>query len=251
MQYLTLTRMIIASLPVTNTTILGIFDLGFNLIKKVLNQKDYYVGAFAMFGVTPGSLLMNSPLLAKTSAELYSFPGYPVSMKWIRFKVNNTTQNSEHSGRWAAVFIPYRETHDAKHYKEVIKDLTFAEVSAMPHAKTSTANKNITLQYRMRDVTSYCARPRELIEEIGLVYIIWDTSSREDYSSAITNSSFNCEIEVDGGCSPHIIFGPQHRITYAESDLKIRSITKGDSVRVHHEDGTVIHYNLNHDFEMA
>lgn len=142
---------------------------------------------------------------------------------------------SEVSGRWAAVFIPYREIHDANHYVSVIKDLTFPEVAAMPYAKTAAGHQDLFLSFRMRDRSMYCARPREITEEIGLVFVIWDTTARDTFSSAIVNATFNCEIEISGGCVPHIIFGPKHRVAFLPEKFKLRSITSGDEVRVHEE----------------
>lgn len=242
--YMNFARTLISSLPVSGLSkILALFDFAFNLIISTLATNNYYRGAYSMFGITPAALLVNSPLLAQTNGGL-SFPGYPVSMKWLKFRITSTTKNAEKSGRWAAVYIPYIELHDADHYTKVIKDLTYAEVVSMPHSKSGTANKDLHIMYRMNDKTAYCARPREITEDIGLLYIIWDTSSSDSFANAPVNSVFNCEIEVQGGCVPHVIFGPTHRTEYALEKFKLHAITQGDSARYHHEDGTIEHILL-------
>lgn len=86
-----------------------------------------------MFKVTSGSLFFQSLLLAK-NGTLYSFPGYPVSVKHIGFWIINTARFQDHIGKWAAVFIPYRELHDDSHFTKVLQKLTFTEVAAMPYA---------------------------------------------------------------------------------------------------------------------
>lgn len=249
--FLRLARIGLGSLPISGlTNLLTIFDFAFNLIANTVNSKKFVTGAYSMFGVNPAVLLFNSPLLARSSSN-YSFPGYPVSMKWIRFKLRNTTQNSERSGRWAAVFIPYRETHDASHYVNVLKDMTFAEVAAMPHSKVSDARHDIVLSYKMTDRVMYCAQPREISEEIGIVFVIWDTGSRADYATDITSSTFSCEVELEGGCRPHVIFGPQHRIDYPASAFNFQAKTKGDEVRIHDiENGHVSHVSLEDEYEL-
>ncbi|KAF5292488.1 hypothetical protein FQA39_LY14035 [Lamprigera yunnana] len=177
--YLPLIRTILTCLPFTSS---GIFDLVFNYIIASLSQVKNYIGAFAMFGVTPGSLLVNSPLLAKDTSGTFSFPSYPVKVKHLRLKLIDTTQAQERSGRWAAVFIPYREPHDANHYTTKLKDLTFAELVSMPAAVSGPCLKQLVINYRMRDLTDYCSRPRELAEEIGVVMIIWDCGNRDNFT---------------------------------------------------------------------
>jgi hypothetical protein len=246
--YINLFRIITSTL---SPEVKGLFDFVFNLVNNVLSGKTYNVGAFAMFGLSPANLLFNSPYLAKDSSGSYTFPGYPVSMKFIQLRIKNTTKTSEHSGRWAAVIIPYREEHDSKHYVTILKDLTFSETAAMPHAKTASADKDITLTFKMRDRTSYCARPREISEEIAVVYVIWDVSSRDNLNTKVTDSMFSCEIEMRGGCIPHTIFGPSHRVSYTSDTFAMRSITTGQTVREHYSDGRVVHRPLDQDFVMV
>lgn len=237
--YLKFIRTAVSMLPTGSTGIIKLMDFAFDLIARVVSSKNYYVGAQCVIGVSPAALLSNSPLLAKVSAG-YSFPGFPVSVTHLTFKIKNTTKLSEHSGRWAAVFIPYREVHDAAHYKSLM-NLKFAEVCAMPYSKSGPSASDIIITFRMRDKTSYCARPREITEEIGLLTVVWDSTARDEQLllTPFTNNDFNCEIEVSGGCRPHVIFGPQHRNNYSEDDFKLRSITTGKSVRLHHEDGRI------------
>ncbi|CAH2002564.1 unnamed protein product [Acanthoscelides obtectus] len=98
--YLQLTRLILTSLPITGiTSLTSLFDVIFSLVAKKLGAVNYNVGAYAMFTVTPAALLLNSPLLAKDTNGGYSFPGHPVSVKWIKSETINTTQRSEISGR--------------------------------------------------------------------------------------------------------------------------------------------------------
>lgn len=97
-----------------------LIDIALNLYARVVKSVSYYVGANAMFTISPACLLVNSPLLAKDSNNSYSFPSHPVSMKYLTIRLRNTTQISEHSGRWAAVFITYREEHDSRHYTNIL-----------------------------------------------------------------------------------------------------------------------------------
>lgn len=224
-----LARIALGCLPIKNVTILGLFDIAFNFIKEVISTTSYYRGAYAMFKITPGSLVLNSPLLAKSGSN-YSFPGYPISLKWVKIKLRNTTTNLERSGRWCAVFIPYREIHDDKHYPDAIKEMTFLEASAMPYAKVSDARHDITVYFRMKDRTMYCAQPRELSEPIGVVLVFWDVGSRNNYNTEPANSSFNCELELNSLCLPHAIFGPQHRVEYKPDVFKIPNLTSGDTL---------------------
>lgn len=228
-------RGIISYLPLMRTTLtclpLGTFntafDLVFNLVSQALGKVNYYTGAYGMFGVSAGAFLVNSPLLAKDSAGKFSFPGYPVKVKYLNFKLRDTTQAQERSGRWAAVFIPYREEHDRSHYSKILSALSYSEVAAMPYAVSGSCLNPLRISFRMRDPSDFCARPRELSEKVGVVMVIWDTGSRSDFKSKPDNISFNCEIEVSGGCVPHILFRPTHRALYDANVFKIRQITTG------------------------
>lgn len=119
-------------------------------------------------------------------------------MNHLNLKIRNTTKLSEHSGRWAAVFIPYIEEHDAFHYTKVLAELTLAEVAAMPYAQSSTANRTLNLTYRMRDSSAYCARSREMDESIGVCFFIWDSYDRDDLQPKPASSTFSCEIDASG-----------------------------------------------------
>lgn len=234
--FMRIVRTVLAALPVITggnvVSLLGIFDVSFNFIKSIINAKTYYNGAYAMFKIRAGALMMNSPLMAKSSTNL-SFPGYPISTRWMKIKIRNTTSNSERSGRWAAVFIPFREIHDDSHYRTILTSgTTFEEVSTMPYARVSDARSDLFINFNMRDKTMYCARPRELTESLGLILICWDTGSRDDFSGMLTNTMFNCEIELEAGCLPHPIFGPAHRVDYVPKDIDILSITDGSSTLV-------------------
>lgn len=237
--YMKLVRMILTSLPIDGLSDLTtLFDVAFDYIAKVLSTKTYNVGSYCMFTLSPADLLYNSPLLAQNGSN-FTFPGYPVSVKWISLKLICTTQNSERSGRWAAVLIPYRELHDASHYKQVLNSLTYDEVAAMPHSKSAPVRQNITLTFTMRDKTMYCARPREISEDIAVVLVVWDTGARSTFTSLPDNTVFNCEIAAQGGILPHPIFGPRHRVSYNASIFAINSITKGNQKRIHYEDGRI------------
>lgn len=236
--YLKLFRVIIASLPISGVhSLLALFDMAFNLISTVLNTVKLYNGAYATALVTPGTLVANSPLLAQVSSG-YSFPGYPISVTWINIKIRNTTQLSEKSGRWAAVFIPFVELHDAKHYTTALKDFTFREVAAMPYARTATASQDLRLTYKMRDKSAYCSRPRELNEALGLFHVIWDVNPETTELSA---TAFSCELEIAAGCRPHVIFGPTHRISFSADTFKVKALTDGTLTRCHFQDGSIIH----------
>lgn len=130
-----------ASLPILRGTtpapikIIGLFDLAFNLLVQAFGGNNYYQGAICSFKITPGCLVFQSPLLAKNSTR-YSFPGYPVSIKYINILCKTTVAMGQYIGKWAAVFIPFRELHDDSHYKTLLS-MTFAEVAAMPYAKTA------------------------------------------------------------------------------------------------------------------
>lgn len=230
--FMRVARILISSLPIENVTLTSIFDFLFNLIAKSISRVNYYTGVYSIFEITPGSMLANSPLLAKDGTN-YSFPGYPVNIRYLRLKLKNTTSLSEHSGRWTAVFIPYREQHDPSHIKDNLKKMTYHEVSAMPHSVTNEASKDISLYFKMRNNSDYCSRPRELGEPFGVVLIIWDTSLSKDLiTSPISNSTFNCEIAMEGGISPNVIFGPTHRTNYDSSVFTVKQITDGATVRV-------------------
>lgn len=256
--FMRVVRTILAALPLVTganssiTSLIGIFDVSFNFIKSVMGGVDYYNGAYAMFLIRAGSLMMNSPLMAGNATNL-SFPGYPISVRWLRLRLRNTSSNAERAGRWAAVFIPFREMHDPTHYEKVLKNgVTFEEVSSMPYARVSDARVDLNINFAMRDKTMYCARPRELTEGLGVVIVCWDTGSRDDFSKHVTNSMFNCEIELEAGCIPHPIFGPRHRVTFVAKEIDISSITDGTSVLVNNLDtGTrqLVRNDLTTDFE--
>lgn len=240
--YIKVARTVLASLPISTlgSQILNLVNVAFDFIAKVVaisesESKTCVTGAYAMFGINPACLLFNSPLLAIDTDGAYNFPGHPVSMRHLHFRFRNVTKMSERSGKWAAVFIPYRETHDKTHYEQKIQDMTFPELAAMPYAKVGEAHQDLVISYYMRNRADYCARPREINEEIGICLVIWDNTSRNSsvITSAFENAEFNCEVDIIGGCVPHIIFGPQHRVKYQPSDFRIRSVTAGSSVRIH------------------
>lgn len=241
-QFMRLIRIIIASLPLDDG-VQSLFDVIFNyIIKRVTGPQEtnsYYTGAYCMFKITPGSLLSMSPLLAENGNE-YSFPGYPVSIKYLGMTIINTSKMSERSGRWAVVFIPYREIHDDTNIPATLRKLTFQQVCAMPHARTAPANVALKIHFKMRDRTMYCARPRELSEPIGICAVFWDTSRDKDLmKESFDNSTFSCEINMYAGCLPHVIFGPDHRKNYPPSTFKIPTLTNGEA-RIHLEDGTML-----------
>jgi len=242
LKVLPLLREVNSCLP--NNPLRSTMDVIFDYIRNKLSDREYDIGVYAMFGLNPASMLVNSPLLAPTPNGT-SFPGHPVSVKRIEVTIHNTTPGSERSGRWAAVLIPYIEAHDASHYAAKMKDLTFIEVAAMPHSRVNTADKDIRLSYRMRDKVAYCARPREIAEEIACVFIIWDTCDgskmvNPNGSANIQPSQFKCDISITGLCRPHVIFGPKHRVTYDDTTFDINKKTVG-GVRLHHPDGRIEH----------
>lgn len=246
--YLKIARIILASLPISTlgSSILNFINVAFEFISKQVPisseaEKTCVVGAYAMFGINPACLLFDSPLLAIDSDGSYNFPGHPVSMKHLRMRFKNVTKMSERSGKWAAVFIPYREFHDSTHYVSKIKDMTFTELAAMPYARVGEAHQDLIINYVMRNKNDYCARPREISEEIGICLVIWDNACRNSsvIETAFENAEFNCEIDIIGGCVPHIIFGPKHRVKYSAEKFKVRSVTTGEYVREHRIDGSV------------
>lgn len=233
-------RVLTASLPMIvsgkSVNLLGIFNLGFNLYKTVYENTSYYTGAYCMFNITPGCLIKQSSLLAQDGLK-YSFPGHPISVKFLSAVVHSTVSLSSYAGKWAAVFIPFRENHDHKHYEQVIEKLTFDEIASMPYAVSGPTFSDLKFSYKMRDRTAYCARPRELNEAIGLVAVAWDNAARDTNTSAPTNASFNCEMEIRAGFQPHVIFGPQHRVTYDGTVFEPICLTKGDKVMTTYHNG--------------
>lgn len=193
-----------------------------------------------MFTLTPAPLLRESPLLAKNKDGGYSFPGHPVKLQQLTLTIRNTVSVAERAGQWAAVFVPFRESHDASHYKTVLSSLTFTEVAAMPMARRGPSSRALVIKYNFPDPVAYCAQPRELTEAIGFVYIIWETESRAIFTDAPLNSQFNCEIDATGRFRPYPIFGPQHRVDFDAKDFKITRVTDGLHTRHHNPDGTVV-----------
>lgn len=223
-------RILTAALPIlsgtTQLAILTIFDLAFNLYKLTVAAKDYYPGAYCMYKLTPGCLVKQSPLLAKNGAK-FSFPGHPVSLKFISCIMHATVSMSSYVGKWTAVFIPFIENHDDSHYSDLIDKLTFDEIAAMPNAVSGPTFNDLRLMYRFKDRTAYCARPRELSEAIGLLIVAWDNQARDSPSDKPVNSQFNCEFELTAGFLPHVIFGPQHRVDYPASTFRPICLTDG------------------------
>lgn len=224
----------VADIP---TTILSAFSMYFNYYKYFVDNIHYYAGAYCQFKITPGCLLRQSPLLA-VDGEKYTFPGYPVSVRYVSITIKNTAAIFEYVGKWAAVYIPYLEAHDDKHYKDKIADLSFAEVAAMPYAKTGLSKQPLRINYRMRDKSAYCSRPRQLSDAIGVVIIVWDNLTRDHPTEKPINSQFNCEIELRSGTQPHVIFGPQHRVSYASSVFEPIRLTDGNVELVVGDDGS-------------
>lgn len=237
--FLRVTRVIVSCLPI-NTVYTRFFDFLFTYLSAKLENKDtYYHGAYAILGVTPAILVANSPLLAKISNG-YSFPGHPVSVRRLTFHLYNTATFQERNGRWAAVFIPYREPKDVIHIPKQLKSMEFSEVASMPYAKVSPAHRPITLSYWMRNRSDYCARPRDLDSTIGALLVFWDTTRSSSMSkTAPTNDEFSCEIKCDAVISPHVIFGPQHRITYPDDDFKVKNV---ETAAVRLKDGDNFHF---------
>lgn len=238
--YQTILRVLTAALPLVTgqgpTDLIGLFNLAFNLYKKVIDKADYYTGAYCSFKITPGCLVKQSPLLAKDAAK-YSFPGYPISIKNISIVVHCTNKLGVSAGKWTAVFIPFLELHDNGHYTKMIENLNFDEIASMPYARTGPTYSDLRISYRMRDKTAYCARPRELTEPIGVLIVAWDIGAQDNMTSKPANSDFNCEVELYAGFMPHVIFGPQHRVTYDGNTFDPIALTDGKKVMVTHEDG--------------
>lgn len=234
-------RMISTALPSIGPLIYPIFDMIFDYVASSIStasgNKTLISGAFGMFTVKPATFMKNSPLLASTEGGL-SFPGHPVSVKRIEIRFTNTSNRSERAGRWAAVIVPYREPHDSKHYVSKIKDLTFDEICSMPKSVSRRADQPIILTYVMSDKTAYCARPRELTEDIAVVLVVWDQPGRARPESGYTNTEFNCEIELKASILSHPIFGPTHRTVFTNSTFELTTFTKG-LTRIHHPNGSI------------
>lgn len=239
--FLTLYRIVSGLLPLGDKTLQKVFEIAFNFIAQKLSSVNYYTGAYSQILLTPGTFLRESPLLATDTSGSFTFPAHPVSLKWMKIKLINTVEYAIRPGRWAAVIIPFREIHDADHYKVITDKLSFEEVAAMPFSQVRSAREDLVLMYRMRGAADYCARPRELTESVALLYIVWDDSARPANSmkETFTGSDFSCNVELAAGMQPHVLFGPRRRVTYPSDTFNVKCLTLGDKVRLHHPDGRV------------
>lgn len=239
--WLPFARNLLATLPV-DQQLKTLFNIMFSIITWTVGQTTVQAGAYAAFEITPGSVLKYSPLLAEDSNGQFSFPGHPVRMRSLSMKVCPTSKLSERQGKWAAVFIPYRELHDSTHYTTISK-LDFVDVAAMPHAVTHTANRPIQINFKFRNQSEYCSRPRELKEAIGLLYIVWDSSSRANPTEGIDGGLFGCEIELVGECQPYTIFGATHRVKFNPKVFEPPALNSSRYRNTNFDTGKITFYN--------
>lgn len=206
---------------------------------QLLTKVKSYVGCLCSFEVTPGSLLKDSPLLATISQSVYSFPAIPVKTRHIKIRITNTTKLENRAGKWAAVYIPYRELHDAGKYSDELLKTTYSEMCQMPNAKSGNCNQDLVVNYRPRDKSDYCARARELDETIGILAVAWECYDRleEDYAKAFDNTEFSCEFEISGTIDPLVTFGPKHRKEYSASVFEPKPVTKSEKALTILNDG--------------
>lgn len=195
----------------------------------LLTTQSTKVGSICVFKITPGSLLKQSPLLAKISSEKYSFPAFPVKIKHMTIRLTNTTQMSNKVGKWAAVYIPFREEHDTNKYDNTLKTMIYPELCAMPNARSGNCNQDLVISYRARNQSDYCNRARELHEPVGILTFIWENYDRDDYSKDFQNSDFSCEFEISGEVAPMITLGSNHRRDVSSTELEPLSITKSSN----------------------
>lgn len=206
---------------------------------QLLSTVKSYVGCICSFELTPGSLLKESPLLAQLTQNTYSFPAIPVKVRHIKIRVTCTTRMDNRMGKWAAVYIPYRELHDAGKYSETVKNLTFAELCQMPNARSGNCSQDLVINFRARDRSDYCARARELTEPIGILTVAWENYDRTEteYEKAFDNTDFSCEFEISGTVDPLVVFGPSHRSKFASSTFEPKPVTTSDKALTILNDG--------------
>lgn len=241
--YLSAARSVIGGLPI-DSAYKTYFNIFFNIISFLNGATREYRGAYAMFTIDAACMLKDSPLAANIkSTKQISFPAYSVKMKWLNIHLVNTTANSERSGRWAAVFFPYRELHDSRKFSTLLKDLTFQEVSSLPYSRVASCRDSIGINFRMRDPTMYCAQPREITEDLGVVFVIWD-GNNDSPTALPPSSAFNCELELKAGMKPLMLFGPNRRQEYKEIEFDMHCITDGSKVRVHLPCGNIVYEPL-------
>lgn len=223
-------RTLITGFPLADASLmLVLYDVALSLI-SILTSKTY-VGSICAFELTPGSLLRESPLLAKIDSNNYSFPSRPIKVKNISIRITNTTAFGQRIGKWAAVYVPYREEHDAEKYSKNLKTLTYGEICQMPYARSGNCSQDLVLNFRNRNLADYCSRARELSEAIGALVVVWENYDRNesDYKTAFTNTDFSCEFELSGIVEPLVVYGPAHRSEYAKEVFQPKKITYSEN----------------------
>lgn len=219
-------RTLLTGFPLTDASMmLVLYDVALSLVSLLTSK--LYVGSICAFELTPGSLLHESPLLAKVDANNYSFPSRPIKVKNITIRITNTTAFGQRLGKWAAVYVPYREEHDAEKYSGELKTLSYSQICQMPYARSGNCSQDLVLSFRNRNIADYCSRARELSEAIGALVVVWENYDRNeaDYKTAFTNTDFSCEFELSGVVEPLVVYGPNHRTSFAKEVFQPKKIT--------------------------
>lgn len=224
-------RILLTGLPLSTSAVIAaaLYEVIFSLI-QLMSSSVSYIGANCVFKITPGTLLKNSPLAAEVANGI-SFPAFPVKVANFTLRISNTTAMANKVGKWAAVYIPFREEHDNNKYDKKLTQLSYSQLCELPFAKSGNCNQDLVLTWKGRDRSDYCNRARELNEPIGIIAIVWSCCDRNDseYKNAFTNTDFSCDLSLSGTVHPMITLGAQSREIYPTSSFEPFNVTKSSN----------------------
>lgn len=115
----------------------------------------------------------------------------------IRITARPIGQLSTRQGDIALCFIPYTTESSADYYKDNAQIPKLQDVLAVPGAVQGPGSRTLTVNYRARGATDYCARPHTLETEIGVFMIAFQDLSRNK-GNDFGPEDFGVEVIISG-----------------------------------------------------
>lgn len=207
---LSFARTLISFLP-GNSVIQTIADFGFKALGvtdavssvnengQIKNVADVQViGTCAMFDIdTSDVLAFTNRITPDFQKKEFFTPITAVKMRFINFKVINTTPSSTKQGQWAAAFIPYKNSLSSGIWNGHNKIFTFQKICQLPGARIGNASQPLFLRYAFKNPNDYGTRVQTLSSAFGRIVIGFEDYQRKSYK-ALDASEFQCSVEITG-----------------------------------------------------
>lgn len=130
----------------------------------------------------------------------------------VKISVIPQTKMNNRQGQWAAVFIPFRSKEEATYYEQKSQGMLYEQVKVIPGAKSAPATKPLHLSFSPTARDGRLNFDLGLQDEIGVVSIGFDQTSRSSYG-AFALDDFSCTVIVSGV----VKLQRPHEVSYAST----------------------------------